>query len=270
MAGDKILVPFDFSEVANKAATVAASIAKKGNMQIILVHIVQKSSVSNIPAQLVDIADKIRSEHQILCSYEIRSGKVLPEIIAAAKSPDYKLMIIGSHGYKGFIEKLQGMELLKLVKEIPFPVLAVQESFQLPDEGVKTILLPGSSHKDYQNIIDATIFIAGLSGAKVLVYTVEKPGFTWSETMRANLKNAVEEFEKKGIDYERINEAQSTFSAGYAKQILNFAGKVKADMIAVMSVPTDEYYHIADSDKERLLVNDLNIPILCASDKIRF
>jgi hypothetical protein len=54
---------------------------------------------------------------------------------------------------------------------------------------------------------------------------------------------------------------------GFAKQILKYSTQAKADMIAVMSIPTPENYYFADSDKELLLVNEPGIPILCTTDK---
>jgi len=269
MKNNRILVPYDFTDAAIKAASVAASVAKEGHFAMTLLHIAHKSSDTGTSLKLQEHAEKLQEDYKISCNYIVREGKIISEIIAASHEFGYVLMVIGSQGYKGFIEKLHGMDLLKLVKEIPFPVLTVQETYQMPEAGIKTIILPGSSHKDYMRVVDACIFIASIYGSRVVVYTVEKPGFTWSETLRSNLRVAMEEFEARGIDYERVNESQSTYSAGYARQILQYAGKEKADLIAVMSIPTNEYYHIADSDKEQLLVNNLKIPVLGASDKRR-
>jgi hypothetical protein len=126
--------------------------------------------------------------------------------------------------------------------------------------------MPASSHEDFHRKVDSVVFLGQLFDAEVHVYTVEKPGFTWSDTLKQNIEKAISEFKAKAIKYHRVNEPQTAYSPGFAKQILQYAEKINAGMIAVMSVPTSEYYYIADSDKERLLTNDHKIPVLAVSD----
>ena len=99
------------------------------------------------------------------------------------------------------------------------------------------------------------------------MYTVQKPGSEWPEELKTNLELAKQTFEKNNIEYIRVNEEQTAYSVGYSKQILQYANNIKADLIALMSVESKEYYHIADSDKEAILTNSHNIPVLCTSDK---
>lgn len=269
MPNIKILVPFDFTGASRKALSVAASVAGAGSMKVTLLHIIHKASDSEVAQQLNQVAEMIHLEHNVECDYQIREGKVITEIESVAGGSDWAFMVIGAHGYKGFVERIHGMDLLRLVKLIPFPVLAVQEDYQFPPNGFRTILLPASSHRDYQAVIDSVISTARLFGSRLIIYSVEKPGFAWPEALRENLKSAMNQIEAAGIVCERVNESQSTYSVGYAKQILHFATKAKADLIAVMSVASDEYHHFADSDKEQLLVNEMQIPVLCASDRKR-
>jgi nucleotide-binding universal stress UspA family protein len=132
---------------------------------------------------------------------------------------------------------------------------------------LKTIIFPAGTHKAYANNIKATIFLAKLFDATIHLYSTEKPGQEWSPELKANLELAKQEFEKAGLKHQRVNEKQTTFSMGFAKEILKYARQVNADLIAVMSIPTPENYYFADSDKEMLLVNEPGIPILCTTDK---
>jgi len=50
---------------------------------------------------------------------------------------------------------------------------------------------------------------------------------------------------------------------------LQYANNVNADLIAIVSVESKEYYNIADADKQAILTNDHNIPVLCTSDKTK-
>jgi nucleotide-binding universal stress UspA family protein len=269
MNNQKILVPFDFTDVAESAASTAAGIAKLSGLGITLIHILGSDAELEATSQLTEMVEKISAGFAVQCDFKVAKGKLFSEIINAASDRTYKLMVIGSHGYKGIKEVFQGADILRLVKSIPVPALVIQSGYKFPTEGIRSILMPASSHDDFHRKVESIVFFGRLFDAEVHVYTVEKPGFTWSDALKLNIEKAINEFEAKGIKYKRINEAQSAYSPGYAKQILKYAEKTSAGMIAVMSVPTSEYYYIADSDKERLLTNDLKIPVLAVSDTDR-
>lgn len=269
MNSKKILVPCDFTPTAESAANVAVAIAKLSGMDITLIHVLGHDSEQEAIEQLVALAKKITAGTSVGCDYKVAKGKLFSEITNAANDQIYRLMVIGSHGYKGIKEMFQGADILKLVKSIPVPVLVIQDGYAFPQDGIKTVLMPASSHDEFYKKIEAIVFLGRLFDAEVHVYTVEKPGFTWSDSMKLNIEKATREFDAKNIKYKRVNEAQTAYSPGYSKQILQYAKKIKAGMIAVMSVPTSEYYYIADTDKERLLTNDQQIPVLAVSDTDR-
>jgi nucleotide-binding universal stress UspA family protein len=268
MTHKKILVPVDLTQSSDKVAACAAAIAVTADMGISLLHVQRSHSDAAANDQLKLMAARLESDFSVTCDYSVKDGNIHAEILNAANDQEYSLMVIGSYGFKGIREKLLGSDILKLVKSIPIPVLTVQESgYDFPSEGIKRILFPVSSHATFQKNIDATVFIAKLYDAEVIVYTVNKPGFSWSDLFKSNIDKAINAFEKNAVKYQRVNEPQTTYSAGYAKQILQYAGKINADLISVVSVATAEHHNIADSDKERLLTNELNIPVLCVSDK---
>jgi len=201
------------------------------------------------------------------CNYIIRKGSIFTEIADEACDLCYKLMVIGSHGIKGLREKFFGADILKLVKTLPIPVYVIQEDYSMPNDGINTILFPASTHDAFDKKIRATIEVASKFNSVVHLYTVQKPGTEWPDSLKSNLELAKQSFEQNNIVYERVNEEQSTFSVGYSKQILQYANNVNVDLIAIVSVESKEYYNIADADKQAILTNDHRIPVLCTSDK---
>jgi len=262
-----ILVPYDLTDAARRALDVAVEIAKKGGLKITLLNVQTSEKLTPPDDELQKLTSTISGNSGVKCDYIIRRGNLFTEIEEESGKPKYNFMVAGSHGYKGFKDKFLGMDILKLVKNIPVPVLTVQEGYQLPHNGIRTILLPASSHEAFGKKIEATVYLGHLFDATIHVYTVEKPGFDWSEQLKENIVKTLTSLEANKIKYERVNEQQTVYSPGYARQILDYAGRISADIIAVMSVATDEYYYIADSDKERLLTNDSKTPVLCVSDK---
>lgn len=267
MKENKILVPIDFTSVNEKSLAYASMIAKKGDMTLTLLHIDTGKSDTKSEDQLLDFTARVKSEYDLQCNYIIRKGSIFAEIADEACDLCYKLMVIGSHGIKGLREKFFGADILKLVKSIPIPVYAIQEEYELPQDGINTIVFPASTHDSFETKIRATVNIASKFNSVVHLYTVQKPGAEWPDSLKSNLELAKQSFEQNNINYERVNEEQSTFSVGYSKQILQYANNVNADLIAIVSVESKEYYNIADSDKLAILTNDHRIPVLCTSDK---
>jgi hypothetical protein len=189
------------------------------------------------------------------------------EIGKAADEQGIDLMVIGSHGFKGLREIILGVDILKLAKNICIPVICIQKDYNIPEEGFKTILLPASSHKLFHNNINAIVSLARWFQAEVHMYSINKPKIPWPDSLKSNIETAIKTFESERINFKRVNEQENILFPGFAKQILNYAKKINADLISVMSEPSFEYYYFADIDKERLLTNRLQIPILCVSDK---
>jgi hypothetical protein len=69
-----------------------------------------------------------------------------------------------------------------------------------------------------------------------------------------------------GVRHLRINEKQTELSVGFALQTMQYANKTGADMIAIMSVSSEEYHYFANQDKENQLTNKSGIPVLCSID----
>ena len=267
MNSNKILVPVDFTAAAQTAIEFASLIAEKSGLGITLLHISDEKSRQVSEASLMAQAEKLAKDKYLGCELRIRRGNIFTEIPKAAAEEDYELMIIGTHGFKGLREKFFGTDILRLVKEIPIPVIIIQKDKQITESGITTIVFPAGTHKAFTNNIKATISLAKLFDAEVHLYTTEKPGQEWSDALKSNIELARREFESQGIRYKRVTEKQTTFSMGYAKEILKYAKSVNADLISVMSIPTPEHYYFADSDKEMLLVNEAGIPILCTTDR---
>lgn len=265
MSIQTILVPIDFTAVSEKVISMATSLARKDGLGLTLLHIETIKSVEDAGTKLQELATKITATEKVECDFLIKKGNLFTEIPKVAYSQNYKLMVIGSHGFKGLRERFFGADILRLIKSIPIPVLVLQHDYSIPAEGIKTIVFPPGTHDSFINIIEATIYLAKLFDATVILYTVEKPGTEWSAKLKANIELAREKFEENKVNFSRVNEAQSSFSIGYSKQILQFAKTVHADMIALMSIPTKEHYYFADSDKEALLTNDACLPIICTS-----
>lgn len=267
MSVKKVLVPVDFSDVTKVVVETAALIAHEGKMDMTLLHIENSKTTDEIKDIAENLIEETRLKWPVRIDFLLKKGNIFEDISNTAYDDQFKMMVIGSHGFKGLREKVFGADILKLLKNVPIPVITVQKGFILPDDAFKTILFPVGSHKTFIHQIKATIDFASIFNAKVHLYSVEKPGMEWSDELKLNIKTAEEQFQKNEIPYEKVKESQNSFSVGFAKQIMDYAKRQQIALIAIMSNATKELYYVADSDKVNMLTNEACIPILSSNDK---
>lgn len=141
-----ILVPTDFSEYSDKALSEAVELAKQHNANIHLLHVIEyvHHRKANIGVS-ADIASELETKRvtesqermhkqiglleedkrsQIMTS--IKSGPASDVILSEQKRKDIDMIMIGSHGVKGFFSGLVGGVTYRVVKNAPCSVMVVR------------------------------------------------------------------------------------------------------------------------------------------------
>jgi nucleotide-binding universal stress UspA family protein len=261
---NKIIVPTDLTNAAQQAIRQATVIARKTNSSVTLMHVMDsKSSALDLVQQSLETeADSIIKNAGVNCDVLIKDGNLFDVISYVACEKDYDLMVIGTHGIRGIKQMLFGADILKLVVRIPFPVIVVQETSQLI-ESFHKIVLPVSSHDTFLSAMETILYYAGIYNTEIHLYSIYKAGFAWSDQMLRNIEEATRLIQSKGIPMIRVKEEQQVYSMGYAKQTVKYAQSIGADALCMISIPTEENYYFAQSDKETMLLNDFHIPVIC-------
>jgi nucleotide-binding universal stress UspA family protein len=269
MSQKKILVPVDFTKLSDIVIGQAAFLSKTSGLDLVLFHIADRSDdMASVKDKLAGKAIKASVKYNVTCDSKIREGSIFKEIPAEAEENNYLLVVMGTHGIQGLKQKLIGADILRIITKIPVPALVVQSTSPFRTNFAK-IVLPVATHQAYYNILQAVVIIGKLFKSEVHIYSVERPGFDWPEQLKKNLEKTKEIFDENGIRYIRVNEKQTVLSVGFARQTLQYARKANADMIAMMSVSSDEYHYFAEQDKENLLSNETGIPVLCACNLVK-
>ncbi|MEN9444124.1 MAG: hypothetical protein RIS47_1014, partial [Bacteroidota bacterium] len=110
-----IIVPWDFSQVAEYALQHAIKIAKLTDGEIHLLHVVKKDKeeVSAI-SKLNAIADEVHGKYGIRPSIVVREGSIFKVISDTANDLEATLLVMGTHGMKG-MQKFTGSWALKVI-----------------------------------------------------------------------------------------------------------------------------------------------------------
>ena len=259
-----VLVPTDLSEVASNAIRQAEVIAKKAGTGVSLLHVLNDKSPSlekvrsNLEKEAARAAGVTGIEGEIL----IKEGSIFEVIPQVSCDNCYDILVIGTHGIHGIRQAFFGADIFKLLNKLNTPALVVQPESKV-NRDFRSMVLPVCSHPDFRKAIDAVIFFSGLFGTEIHLYSIYKPGFEWPEQLLKNIEDTKNTLEEHGVRLKRIKEEQTVYSQGYSRQTLLYAGTAGADLITIMSAPSEDYYYFAQSDKESLLLNDLHLPVLC-------
>jgi nucleotide-binding universal stress UspA family protein len=261
---NKIIVPTDLTKAAQQAIRQATVIARRTGSSITLLHVIDNKSapLEEVKLAMDSDADMIRKDTGINCDVLIKEGNLFEVVSYVACEKEFDLMVIGTHGIKGIRQMLFGANILKLVNRICVPVLVVQEESPLI-ESFHKVVLPVSSHETFRSAVEAILLFAGFYDLEVHLYSIHKAGFNWSDQILKNIEEATLQLQTKGVPLIRVKEEQQVYSMGYAKQTVIYAQSVGADALWMISVPTEENYYFAQSDKETMLLNDFHIPVLC-------
>lgn len=180
----KILVPTDFSPCAGHALSVAVQVAAKAGAELYLLHmetvpdltvhagrlvaaVGDQENMRQSRAELFKLADEV--EHQ-----GIKVHTVLVEDETGEKITDYilpygiDLVVMGTHGRKGFTERILGSMAKKVVRQSKVPVMLIHD---LPPKGLQfhDILFASTFRRDQSAAVRAVVELVNLFGATLHV-----------------------------------------------------------------------------------------------------
>ncbi len=138
----KILCPTDFSPFSRRALEYAIAIAQPMHAEITFLHVclMPLPYVSNDyvtdwmpeePSLTLQILDKLRGfaapaqAAGIRCEHLLREGDPADEILRAAASLDPDLIVMGSHGRRGFESWILGSHAERVLRTASCPVLTI-------------------------------------------------------------------------------------------------------------------------------------------------
>lgn len=245
-----ILVPTDFSAVAECATNHAIKIASTLKGSIALLHVVAKQKdVDFTRERLERITDEIQGKYNIKATPIVRIGNIFDDIGEVASEIAAKLIIMGTHGMKG-LQYLTGSHALKVITNSQVPFIVVQE--KPIKHGYSDIVLPMDLGKDTKQKLALTVMMAKNFKSTIHVIIPNEDDEFLLNTINRNLA-----FAKKYLEEHQINYTVKTAEGGnFPKQIIKYAVSIDADLIAIMNEE-------AGSDEQAIIANDPQIPVLC-------
>ncbi len=262
MERDTILVPTDFTPVADCALDHAIEIAKLFNHKICLLHVVNKKSSQCQRDRFIKMIEKLAATNSersgIKISGIIQEGSIFDQISATATKLSAEFIVMGIHGKKG-VQHVTGSYAYKVVSNSKVPVMVVKKKHH--HVGYKNIVIPidftyESSQKinkaiKFAKYFDSVIHVIGVIGSKSSVYKIEKEALlkkVLDYLQSANIKAKAEVLIKPGSDIH--------------DEVLSYSEKIDADLIMIVAEKTGRFTELFGKNDAEQIIDKAEIPIL--------
>ena len=263
-----IVIPTDFTVVAQYAIESAAPFARMSNTGIVLLHIVKR--ISDIPDAKLKVdkeAEEASIKYGVQVRGEVREGSIFSTIGETVSELDASLVIMGTHGIKG-MQKLTGSWALKVIVTSKIPIIVVQNAPKKTT--VDRIVFPIDYKQENREKIGWAYFVAKLFNSKIFIFRTPRYRDKKLENgVKANQLFTEKFMRSKEIAYE-VATGKKSGSTAFAKEMLQYAEDVNADLILITTtkgISTLDY--VMGTVEEAILVNDASIPIMCVNPRKR-
>ncbi len=259
-----LMVPWDFTQVAEYALEHAVKIAKIDGNPIYLAHIAKKKDEVGKLKGILDVyAVEAFKKYSIKPKVVVKHGTIFSSIGEVADEIDAVMVVMGTHGMKG-MQKLTGSWALKVIVSSKVPFVVVQS----PPEGnsFEDIVLPIDFRKEDKEKINWIVYLYKHFGSKIHIIKPEKSDKRLLKGLNTNIAFARKMLEQKHVTYDMI---VAPGKKSFAKETIEYAVKINADLIVTMTTKNIGFTdYVMGADEQYIIANSAKIPVMCINPRI--
>ncbi len=268
----RILVLTDFSESSNHAIEKACRIASLFGADLYLIHVLEGSPYKLVKAdgskekvvmqkyvmdKLEKLAKTITEKYHITVNTLLGENKVIEVIDDSVKDNKIDLIVMGTKGAGGIKEVLIGSNSQKVVNGAVCPVITIKNA--PVDFDFSNIVLPLESWNNSLEKLDYVSSFAVNYKSKVhLLGIIESKKKADMRKVLTLLNNAETYLRARNIPYERKIMA----SDNLAKDTLEYATEIKANLIMVLSERESRMGSVMPNTFSKHIINHSEIPVM--------
>ncbi len=274
---EKILVPTDFSETAERAVNHAALLAGAFGAKLTLLHVVEASALAealpavapgDMPVEFMPPQDEVykfleeyadtkleeTAKSDFVCNApgceteRVKGEAASVEIARYAKSNGFDLIVIGTHGRTGFSEWFFGSTTERLMRMAPCPLLAIGPGTdQHPKKEVfDHILFPFDLSRTSRHALRYACALSEKYSARLdLLHVVEYRNLPESYTVQgSDIFKEVTDLEQKVLD-QMEREVNALYTGGHS---------LNAEFVVLEGKPFEQIVEFANQNKVKLIV----------------
>jgi len=264
-----IVVPWDFTNVAENALAHAVKISRMVGNDIALLHIVDEGIKPKAELEkrslLKKQAEESSTKYNVPITYLTKKGSIFTAIAEYANDKEASLVIMGTHGMKG-MQKLTGSWALKVIVKSKVPFIVVQDP-PADQERYHNIVFPVDFRGENKEKMNMAIFMGKYFESKVHMLVAVSSDKNLLKKTNINLNFAVKYLIQNNIEYEIHKIPKGKF----AQQTIDFAQEKNADLILIMTTKNITLAdYVIGADEQYIIANSSKIPVCCINPKATF
>ncbi len=263
MDKDTILVPWDFTEVAENALKHAVKISAYLKNKIQLIHIVKtEKQIEEAQQRLSKDIEKLSAQYGAKIEPVVRAGSLFHEVSNYASNNNVSLVIMGTHGIKG-VQKFTGSWALKVIvgSKIPFIVIQGPPS---KAEVFKDVVFPLDYKKEAKQKVNWALFLAKYFDVKIHIITPNVKDRGLKRKLNINQNFAQRIFDNHGVRYD----IQTIESSHLGVETIDYAQKIDADIILIMTTKDIGFTdYVLGAKEQYIIANNAKLPVMCVNPR---
>jgi nucleotide-binding universal stress UspA family protein len=264
-----IVVPWDFTHVAESALAHAAKISRMVGNEICLLHIVDPGISPSAEGEkkilLQHVTEESKKKYNLPITSQLSKGSIFSAIAEYANDKDASLVVMGTHGMKG-MQKLTGSWALKVIVKSKVPFIVVQDPPSDQDR-YHNIVFPIDFRNENKEKIKMAIFMGKYFDSKIRFLVTKTTDKILLKRTNININFAIKYLIQNNIEYE-IHEVPK---GNFAQQTIDFALKINADLILIMTTKNiTAMDYVVGASEQYMIANSSKIPVCCVNPKATF
>ncbi len=272
----RILIPMDFSKTGQLAVEHGAFMANLFKAELFLLHVIEmiefvytaydpvsiitvdteeieRNSIKNLNGQ----ADRIRQQYGLQVTTLIGRGRVVSELNEVALKQNIDLIVMGTHGAKGFEEYFIGSNADRIINLSPCPIITVQT--HIKEIGFKHIVLPIDSSLHSRQKVDHAVLLASKYGAFVHILGLLQTDDRVDENKFRIKLEAVE----KALTQAKVSHSRKlVHGTNLAVETMKYADEVNGDLILIMTDHESNFTGMFLGVFAKQIVNHSRVPVM--------
>jgi len=263
MEKDKILVPYDFTEVTEYALQHAIKISTHLKNRIQLIHIVKSDKeVAEAEKRLKEEIQKFNEQYKIDLDPVVLAGNLFHEVSDYASKNNVSIVVMGTHGIRG-MQKITGSWALKVIVGSKIPFIVIQDP-PSKKEVFKDVVFPLDFKKEGKEKVNWALFLAKYFDVKIHIITPKLKDASLQKKLRINVNFAEKIFDNHNVSYD----IQSSDAARIGEETIDYAKKIDADMVLIMTTKGIGFTDYMLGAKEQYIIaNNAKIPVMCVNPR---
>lgn len=258
----KILVPTDFTKVADCALNHAMTVAEKTGAPVFILHVVDKQAHADEARRKLELeverAKKLSDKVSV--TPLVRIGSIYEDIGDAAAEVGAGLIIMGTHGMRG-MQFITGSRALRVITSSSVPFVVVQERM-IKEAGYRNIVVPLDLHKESRQKLTVVAEMAKTFGSKVHLLTPKEDDEFLHKQLLNHLKFADQYLSERGIEH--VATIAEEDSSDFVKAVIRHSVEIDADLIAIMNLTEGNIFGVLGVPYEQeIIANEAQIPVMC-------